>query len=977
MSELNGTIASSALNGTIASSALTGAMRSVLLRGLLVDAHALYGTILGPVEGGATYPPAPHTHPSSDITDFDEAAQDAVSNALADSATIAWDYDDANDEISADVIDGSLALGKLANISTDSLIGRDSGSNGPPEVLTLGVSLQMSGTGQLWRAELVGDVAANPNSNITIVQPNAITNAKLADMSANTVKGRRSTTGDPQDLSADQLVAILDTSTQFLESIRDAIGATLTNTAAITWNYDDPNNQISATIPNDAITNLLLRNSGALSVIGRSANSSGDPADISATAGAGGVFRESGSVLGFGTIATAGLGANVVTNAKLAQMAQTTVKGRASGAGTGDPSDLTASQLLAIIATVDGSGSGLDADTLDGNDSAYFLPAGSYTAADVLAKLLTVDGAGSGLDADLLDGLSSAAFALASHAHAGEDITSGTVADARIASTITRDSEVFGIVLANDGAGSTLDADLLDGIDSTGFALASHTHSGADITSGTVAEARIDSAITRDSEVFGIVLAADGSGSGLDADTVDGSHAAAFQPVDAELTALAGLTSAADKLPYFTGSGTAALTDLTSFGRSLIDDAAASDARSTLGLVIGTNVQAFDATLLSIAALGTAADKIAYTTGVDTWAETALTSFGRSLIDDADAATAQSTLGLVIGTNVQAYDAELAALAGLTSAADKLPYFTGSGTAALTDLTAFARTLLDDAANSNARSTLGLVIGTDVQAYDAELAAIAGLTSAADRLPYFTGSGTASLATFTSAGRAIVDDADASAQRTTLGLGTIATEAEANYALLAGRSGGQTLIGGTASGDDLTLKSTSNATKGTIFLGNAGTTGYDEVNDRFGVGTVSPTGKLQVNGSVSNWYIDTGGNVNVWTRAGGNYFNATDAAGYFNFITGGNTASDGAATLRLLADRSVIIPNGSLGFGATPTISDGVGVDVNGKILRLRTSKTPASASATGNQGEICWDSSNIYVCTATNTWKKVAIATF
>src|SRR3990167_5729795 len=62
----------------------------------------------------------------------------------------------------------------------------------------------------------------------------------------------------------------------------------------------------------DSITNVMLRNSGALSVIGRSANSTGDPADIAATPASGAVLRESGSVLGFGTVATAGLAANSV-----------------------------------------------------------------------------------------------------------------------------------------------------------------------------------------------------------------------------------------------------------------------------------------------------------------------------------------------------------------------------------------------------------------------------------------------------------------------------------------------------------------------------------------------------------------------------------------------------------------------------------------------------------------------------------------
>lgn len=110
---------------------------------------------------------------------------------------------------------------------------------------------------------------------------------------------------------------------------------------------------------------------------------------------------------------------------------------------------ITAGQLLNALQEVDGEGSGLDAGLLGGmtlgaltaNYQAYAdqakadakdyadgvtapkLDSATYTAIDVLNKLITVDGVGSGLDADLLDGQHASAFAAVSHSHAWADIT--------------------------------------------------------------------------------------------------------------------------------------------------------------------------------------------------------------------------------------------------------------------------------------------------------------------------------------------------------------------------------------------------------------------------------------------------------------------------------------------------------------------------------------------------------------------------
>lgn len=235
-----------------------------------------------------------------------------------------------------------------------------------------------------------------------------------------------------------------------------------------------------------------------------------------------------------------------------------------------------------------------------------------------------------------------------------------------------------------------------------------------------------------------------------------------YLAVDGELTAIAGLTSAADRLPYFTGSGTASLATFTTFGRSLVDDADASAAQTTLGLVIGTNVAAYNAGLNLLGLLSDPdADRIPFwdeSANAYAWLSvgsglsitgTTITASGGGggapdaatyITQTADATlTSEQALGSLAtgilknttttgvlsiaaaGTDYVAPDAELTALAGLTSAADALPYFTGSGTASTTTLTTTARSLLDDTSATAMRATIGVAIGTAVQAYDVDL----------------------------------------------------------------------------------------------------------------------------------------------------------------------------------------------------------------------------------------------------------------
>ncbi len=157
-----------------------------------------------------------------------------------------------------------------------------------------------------------------PDIVTAAVRANAVTNTQAADMAANTVKVNATAgTADPADLAVG------------LNTVVGRAGGNIVAAQVATG-------QIAA----NAADNTIIRDSGALSVVGRSANSTGDPADISATATSGAVLRESGSTLGFGTVATTGIADNAVSYAKQQDVTATDrVIGR-STAGAGDPQEI-------------------------------------------------------------------------------------------------------------------------------------------------------------------------------------------------------------------------------------------------------------------------------------------------------------------------------------------------------------------------------------------------------------------------------------------------------------------------------------------------------------------------------------------------------------------------------------------------------------------------------------------------------------
>jgi phage-related tail fiber protein len=180
------------------------------------------------------------------------------------------------------------------------------------------------------------------------------------------------------------------------------------------------------------------------------------------------------------------------------------------------------------------------------------------------------------------------------------------------------------------------------------------------------------------------------------------------------------------------------------------------------------------------------------------------------------------TLGTTAVTFVQFTGAgQILAGAGLTKSGNTLDVGAGTGIAVAADTVGLtgqalavhnlatnglvARTAVATmAARAIAVSGTGLsvsngdaVAGNPTLSLTAALASVGGLTPIADRLAYYTGASTAALVSLTAFARTLLDDADAATARSTLGLGTLASQSSASVAITGGTIDGIALDGGT------------------------------------------------------------------------------------------------------------------------------------------------------------------------------------
>ena len=149
----------------------------------------------------------------------------------------------------------------------------------------------------------------------------------------------------------------------------------------------------------------------------------------------------------------------------------------------------------------------------------------------------------------------------------------------------------------------------------------------------------------------------------------------------------------------------------------------------------------------------------------------------------------------------------------------------------------------------------------------------------------------------------------------------------------------------------------SNPTRNSIgFYAGAAPDGVSATN---AISAIYAVGQIFKSSALLGWSASAGAS----TAGGAPAFDSAFSRLSANKVALGNGgASDASGTLIV----------GNVGIGTTdPTAK----LDISSDILRLRTAKTPSTAGAAGNQGDLCWDASFVYVCVATNSWKRAALS--
>lgn len=236
--------------------------------------------------------------------------------------------------------------------------------------------------------------------------------------------------------------------------------------------------------------------------------------------------------------------------------------------------------------------------------------------------------------------------------------------------------------------------------------------------------------------------------------------------------------------------------------------------------------------------------------------------------------------------------ASMEAIKAVTPSADTFAYFTGATTAASTGLTAFARTLLDDADATTARTTLG------AQTLNTALTAISGVAPTANTFAYFSGTTTAASTSLTSYARTLLDDLDATAARNTLGLGSIAVQDASTVAITGGSISGIT----------------------DLAIADGGTGASDAAGARTNLGLANSATIAATNANTGNTIVqrDASGNFSAGTITATLFGNATTAttATTANALTTGRTIS-------LAGDVTGSVSfNGSANVSITATVAD-------------------------------------------------------